>query len=43
MMHLVNIGLLTPVQQSKYGTLMFTIPKKKDTLRFILNFRKINQ
>ena len=40
---LVEMGVLTPVQQSQYGTPIFIIPKKEDTVRFITDYRKLNQ
>jgi hypothetical protein len=36
--HLVEIGVLTPVQQP-----VFIIPKKEGTVRFLTDFRRINQ
>ena len=41
--HLVEIGVLTPVQQSEYGTPVFIIPKKEGTVRFLTDYRRINQ
>ena len=35
--------MLTPVQQSQYGTPVFIIPKKKGTLRFMTDYRRLNQ
>jgi hypothetical protein len=44
LLHLVDIGvLLTPAQQSKYGTPVFIIPKKEGTVRFLTDYRRINQ
>ena len=40
---LVEIGVLTPVQQSQYGTPVFIIPKKGGTVRFILDYCRLNQ
>ena len=40
---LVKIGVLTPVQQSQYGTPIFIIPKKEGTMRFIKDYRRLNQ
>ena len=40
---LVEIGVLTPVQQSHYGTPIFMIPKKEETVRFITDYHRINQ
>ena len=40
---LVEIGVLTPVQQSKYGTPVFIIPKKEGTVSFITEYRRRNQ
>ena len=39
---LVKIGVLTPVQQSQYSTPVFIIPKKEGTVRFIMDYRRIN-
>ena len=39
---LVEIGAITPVQQSQYGTPVFIIPKKEGTVRFITNYHRIN-
>ena len=35
--------MLTPVQQSQYGTPIFIIPKKEFTVRFIKDYRRLNQ
>ena len=43
LMRLVEIGVLTPVQQSEYGTPVFIIPKKEGTVQFITDYRKVNQ
>ena len=40
---LVEIGVLTPVQQLQYGTLIFIIPKNKFTVRFITDYWYLNQ
>jgi hypothetical protein len=40
---LVEIGVLTPVQQSEYGTPVFIISKKEGTVRFLTDYRRINQ
>ena len=40
---LVEIGVLTPVQQSQYGTPVFIFPKKEDTMRFITGYLRLNQ
>jgi hypothetical protein len=42
-MRLVAIGVLTPVQQSEWGTPVFIIPKKDGTVRFITDYRKVNR
>jgi hypothetical protein len=42
-MRLVDIGVLTPVQQSEWGTPVFIIPKKDGTVHFITDYRKVNQ
>jgi hypothetical protein len=41
-MRLVDIGVLTPVQQSEWGTPVFIIPKKDGTVRFITDYGKVN-
>lgn len=41
--HLVEIGVLTPAQQLQYGTPVFIIPKNQGTVRFITDYRKLNQ
>ena len=43
LLRLVDIGVLTPVQQSEYGTPVFIIPKKEGTVRFLTDYRRINQ
>jgi hypothetical protein len=43
LLRLVEIGVLTPVQQSEYGTPVFIIPKKEGTVRFLTDYRRINQ
>ena len=43
LLRLVDIGVLTPVQQSEYGTPVFIIPKKEGTIRFLTDYRRINQ
>ena len=40
---LLEIGVLTPVQQSQYDTLVFIIPKKEGTVRFITDYLRLNQ
>ena len=35
--------MLTPVKKSQYGTPVFIIPKKEGTLRFITDYRRLNQ
>ena len=40
---LVKIVVLTPVQQSQYGTLIFIIPNKEGNVRFIIGCHRINQ
>ena len=40
---LVEIGVLTPVQQSKYGTPVFIILNKEGNVRFITDYRKIKK
>ena len=40
---LVEIGVLTHVQKSQYGTPVFKIPKKEGNMSFIMDYRKINQ
>ena len=39
---LVEIGVLTPVQKSKYGTPVFIIPKKEGTARLITYYLRLN-
>ena len=39
---LVEIGVLTPIHQSQYGTPIFIIPKKEGTVRFITDYQKLN-
>ena len=41
--YLVEIGVLTLVDQSQYGTPVFIIPKKVGTVRFITEYCRINQ
>ena len=43
LMRLVEIGVLTPAQQSEYGTPVFIIPNKEGTVCFVTDFRKVNQ
>ena len=38
----MEIGLLTPVQQSQYGNPVFMIPKKEGTVRFIIDHHMLN-
>jgi hypothetical protein len=40
---LVDIGVLTPVQDSEWGTPVFIIPKKDGTVRFITDYCKVQQ
>ena len=40
---LVGIGVLTPEQQSQYGTPIFIIPNKEGTMSFITYYRRLNQ
>ena len=40
---LVKMVVLTPVQHSQYGILVFIIPIKKGTARFITAHHNINQ
>ena len=40
---LVEIGVITPVQQIQYGTPVFIFPKKEGTVRFITDHRIFNQ
>ena len=39
---LVEIGVLTPVQQSQYGTPVFIIPNESGTVRFKIDYRRLN-
>ena len=43
LLRLVDIGVLTPVQSSAYGTPVFIIPKKEGTVRFLSDYRCLNQ
>jgi Reverse transcriptase (RNA-dependent DNA polymerase). len=47
LLRLVDIGVLTPVQDSEVGgggrTPVFIIPKKDGTVRFITDYRKVNK
>ena len=38
---LVEIGVLTPVQHSQYGTPVFIIPKKEGNVRFITDYCRL--
>ena len=40
---LVKIGVLTPLQQSQYDTPVFIIPKKEGIVKFITDYRRLNQ
>ena len=40
--HLKKIGVLKQVQEFKWGTPVFIIPKKEETVCFLTNFRKVN-
>ena len=42
LMRLVKIGVLERVQESEWGTPVFIIPKKKGTVCFLTNYRKVN-
>ena len=39
----MEIGVLAPVQHSKYDTPVFIIPKKEGTVRFITDYHRLNQ
>ena len=39
---LVEIGVLTLVQHSQYGTLVFIIPNKEGTVRYITDYCSLN-
>ena len=39
---LVEIVVITPVQQSQYGTPVFVIPNKEGTVGFITNYHRLN-
>ena len=39
---LVKIGVLNLVQQSQYSPPIFIIPKKEETVRFIIDYRRLN-
>ena len=39
---LVETGVLTPVQHSQCGSLVFIIPKKEGTARFITDYHRLN-
>jgi Reverse transcriptase (RNA-dependent DNA polymerase). len=43
LLRLVDIGVLTPVQDSEWGTPVFIIPKDDGTVRFITDYRKVNK
>ena len=40
---LEKIGVLKRVQESKWGTPVFIIPKKEGTVCFLTEFRKVNR
>ena len=40
---LVEIGVLEPVSETQWGSPVFIIPKKEGTVRFITDYRKLNQ
>ena len=40
--HLVNIGMLAPIQQLEYVTPVFIIPNKEVNIRFITGYLNIN-
>ena len=40
---LVEIGVLTPLQKSQYSTPIFIISNKEGTVRFITDYRRLNQ
>ena len=42
LMRLVEIGVLEVVHESEWGTPVFIIPKKEGTIRFVIDFRKVN-
>ena len=42
LMRLVEIGVLEKVQESKWGTPVFIIPKKEGTVRLLTDYRKVN-
>ena len=39
----MEIGVFTQLQNFQYGTPVFIIPKKEGTVRFIIDYRTINQ
>ena len=39
---LLEIGVITPVQHSQYGTPIFIIPNKESTVRFITDYFRLN-
>ena len=39
---LIKLGVLQEVRESEWGASTFIIPKKKNTMRFISDFRKLN-
>ena len=41
--YLQHLGLLTLVQQSQYGIPVFITPKKEGTVRFIMDYLRLNQ
>ena len=43
LMRLVKIGVLERVQESEWGTPVFIIPKKEGTVRFLIDYRKVNR
>ena len=40
--HLVEISVLTPIQQSQYGNPIFMIPKKERNVSFITDYIRLN-
>ena len=42
-LQLFDIGVLTLIQKSKYGTPIFVIPRKYGTLRFIMDYCNLKQ
>ena len=40
--NIVEMEVLTPVQTSQYGTPVFIIPKREDTMSSIMDYLKLN-